>query len=200
MVVAFTAPAWATLSLESGSVSYGKGIHATGWWSRPSTELSWTITEEDGVYLYEYTWTTRSRALGDLILEVNPGAASSDFWGFSVSPEQGGPAIYSPGRWGIRNPGLREPMYGLEFEGSGRTLAVSFFSDLAPTWGDFYTKGGFWTYAYNSGFGRKPNGNGRFIPVPGVAAVHTPIPAAYILLGSGVAGLFALRRRTRFAG
>ena len=56
--------------------------------------------------------------------------------------------------------------------------------------GDFYTKGGPDTYAYNSGFGTLDGAN---IPVPN--SHYVPVPGAVLLglLGLGAAGI-KLRR------
>ncbi|MDD2337815.1 MAG: hypothetical protein PHD01_14735 [Geobacteraceae bacterium] len=86
-------------------------------------------------------------------------------------------------------------------------LTLSLLTSLAPMWGDLYMDG--YNVTSNNGYGFVRNTNydlaateefsltgsilSGYIPVPGSAAV--PIPPAVFLFGSGLSGLFFLRRR-----
>jgi hypothetical protein len=79
------------------------------------------------------------------------------------------------------------------------TLQISFLSNRAPVWGDFYLKGGNDSFAYNDGLANPTSESVLdFIARPNGATTSTvPEPASLILLGGGLLGLAAWRRRSR---
>jgi hypothetical protein len=85
-------------------------------------------------------------------------------------------------------------------------FVLTFISDYAPMWGDFLITSGASAGAggptvVNAKFGIDTSApiadgnNGGWMLVPGVKAAPVPIPAPFLLFGSGLAGLGFLRRR-----
>ena len=103
------------------------------------------------------------------------------------------------------NKGMPEAVYGILFnaigegEGVNEEVQITFWSDVSPGWGDFYSRcGGFNNRAFNLGFTASDPTNP---PADGVNDNHllTPIPepsSGALLLGA-MAGLafFVIRRR-----
>jgi hypothetical protein len=90
-----------------------------------------------------------------------------------------------------------DPITGVKFDDTvgDAPFTVTFESNRAPVWGDFYVKGGNLSFAYNAGltdhlsedvndFIARPNG---VVPEPGTLA----------MLGLGLAGLRQWSRRKR---
>jgi hypothetical protein len=178
----------ARADLYIGNVSYGQGILATGGWKDTDTTLQWKIVQQGNDFSYTYTWHTDAKSLSHIILQVGSDAQSKDFWNFSKTPSD--LTTYKPGDKGNSNPGLPGTIYGFKFDGSGTSYTVTFLSDLSPTWGNFYAKGGN-VYAYDTGFGS----NGSKIAIPGSSPV--PLPPSLLFFVPGLAGLVLARKRLR---
>jgi hypothetical protein len=186
-------------------------------WKTPNgspspTTLSWTVSFDDQIQLWEYayTFTGTKPDISHAILEV-----SSSFSGCPI--HQGGnlgpgsssfadcsPTIYNGHAQGHSNPGIPGDIYGLKFENQSSLTIVT---DKSPMWGDFYAKGARTGYAYNSGFGMDTSsaiGNGNagqdeyaWVLVPDTNTQVTPLPAGIWLLGAGCVGLFGIKRFRR---
>lgn len=167
-------------------VQYDSGISAIGSWKDASTQLKWNITESGGAYTYQYTWsspTTLGGGLSHFILELTSGT-EINYTG-SIKIEYGN-WTSSPS-----NPEMPGNFYGVKFDELEGQVVFSFTSNQAPVWGNFYAKGGL-VYAWNTGL--EFPGTGVFIARPdGFSQV--PEPGTLILLGAGLLGLVAVRRR-----
>ena len=105
-------------------------------------------------------------------------------------------------------PYMPEAMYGIKFDscGDSTNVTVSFDSDRAPVWGDFYSKDGKlpcsdWCSLYNSGFTFcdydpfLPAANGSVQNHLLVPDSYIPAPGAIILVCIGTTLTGALRRK-----
>lgn len=197
-----------TNELSSGSLSVGAQELIVGSkWDQPTTRISWQITQTSpGVWHYQYTWDVGGTQgnLSHFLLEVTNPARASDFFNFTNTQISGGdPKMYQA----YTNPNGEMPynIYGIKFTAPGGTgwnavdVTFAFDSTHSPTWGDFFARDGNNGWAYNKNFSDASVGgnlnDGFHIAVPNGPAA--PLPAAVWLLGSGLVGLVALRKRRR---
>lgn len=205
----------------SGSLStdlFG-GLDGTGSWFCNGADISWNVTQnKSGYWDYSYTLVTGKPSLSHFIVEVSPTFTSDNIFSTSRSFELGSFTEKNG------NPNMPGTIYGLKFGGTeSSTYTVSFTSDRAPVWGDFYAKsgkGGFqtvstlWNGDYNwygyCGLTKNdidptsPASNGSVdyhILVPDSVSV-VPEPGSLLALGLGAAGIctFSLRRRIKRGG
>ena len=103
---------------------------------------------------------------------------------------------------------MPEDIYGIKFDACGNAtdVTISFDSDRAPVWGDFYSKDGIipgaqWCALYNSGFTSgdydpfSAATNGSFQNHLLVPDSYIPAPGAVILVCIGTTLTGALRKR-----
>ncbi|MBN1554786.1 MAG: PEP-CTERM sorting domain-containing protein [Phycisphaerae bacterium] len=207
MVISLAGVASATM--YEGSLSYGDGLFATQQWADPNTFISWTITNEDleapaGFdWKYTYTLSVPKKDISHILLEASNG--EHPFTAANLADVTGTDAYevdtFTPGK---SNPLLPADLYGVKFDDLSDTdLVISFYSDRAPVWGDFYAKDGKNkgkdVVMYNTGF---TDPDPIDPPSDGSNAGHllrpdtTPEPSLLVLLSLGGAGL--LRRRHTF--
>ncbi|MBI2842042.1 MAG: PEP-CTERM sorting domain-containing protein [Armatimonadetes bacterium] len=199
-----------TAGAFTGSLSSpaGSGITGTGagWW--PVT-FSWIVTQNpDGSWNYNYTFTSTTKSVSHMIIEVSPEFTLADIIEGSFQVHQGSVETvsvdeYLPG--GGDNPGMPDPVYGIKFDAtSGLTLQLSFDSYRAPVWGDFYAKdgktGSEMNTAYNVGF-TSPDTDPLDPPSDGSVGFHIlrpdtiiPEPSSLAALGAALPFIGLLRR------
>jgi hypothetical protein len=196
----------------TGSRSVGSGL-TIGGGNATTASLSWTITPIAGGYHYSYSFTTNSHqsSISHLILDLSDSCVSGNSFADAkcVFNAVDGGATLAPGTYsssnGNSNPFLPDPITGVKFDSptsNGLPYVFSFDSNRAPVYGDFYAKAGNPPrngYAvFNSGEGNHASPLlSDFIARPDTTIVPAPEPASLAVLGAGLVGLAALRRRAR---
>jgi hypothetical protein len=173
----------------TGSRSVDNGIVAVGDWSY-DFGISWDVEAVDDGWVYSYGINDAQKDISHLNLEVthdypeplvgHNGQFLLPTWLFADNPG---------------NPGQPADIFGVKFD-HGADF-ISFFSDRAPVYGNFYAKSGTGTYAFNAGMLNLPDlDKYDFIVRPDGGAIPTPEPATMAMMGLGL-GALALRRRRR---
>lgn len=204
LLVLACAPLFAEASITyTGSLSSTDAvIDGVGAWVTTATvpaTISWTISENtNGTWHYDYAFSAYKYGVSHLIIETSPTFTMQnvtnahgpfdDLLVKTNTPQMGSPSM--PGN-----------LYGLRFDSmNGTTVDVSFDSDRAPTWGDFYAKGGqcgAWNESFIQTDPTQPAANGSVgnkILVPGTVST-VPEPATLLLLTMGGIALLARRKR-----
>lgn len=203
-----------TGSLAGNSTS--DPIDVTGSWG--PVDVSWTVTETTpGIWNYDYS-ASAGRTFTHFLLETSSTFTAANMWnatgGFSGATID----TFTSTNYGASDSGLIGPMYGVRFNNMTQSsVNLSFTSNRAPVWGDFYTADGQGHYAWNSGFtnpnsdpgdavlpsnGAYSDANGYYLLVPDTTnspgGSSTPEPGS-IGLGLCALGLAVgtLRRRKR---
>lgn len=191
------------------------GIVSAGSWAPPAGgqgyRVTWDISQNpDDTWHYEYTFTRQDGGsimprTSHVILQLSDTATEDDLFKFEGDLEKVEYGDFGPG---AGNPGFpaSESIYGVKINFAFNQEQISFDSVRQPMWGDFYSKGGASSYAYNRDLGvavanlhdideTPVDGDGNplaKIPVPNTLI---PEPATFGLFLVGAFGL--LRRRSR---
>ena len=190
----------------TGTIIGGSTLIGTSPWNTNSSNLSWTVYDNPitGHWTYEYIFTVPSKDISHVIIEVSGDFTVANIFS-GTTPGYSGPENYVQDK---SNPGMPAGgMYGLKWDTTNNPLIYSFtiVSDRMPMWGDFYAKNGVdqdgFVYAYNSQFGNNTtalidNGNaGGWVLVPDTGTGIIPEPGTFLLLGTGLLGIAAIRYR-----
>lgn len=181
-----------------GSRDVDSGIIASGEWE-DDFSIFWDIEVVENGWVYSYAIDDGDKDISHLIIEV-----TEDY------PE---PLIGHNGEFldpmlftHAGNLEMPEDIFGVKIDHGADY--ISFWSDRAPVYGDFFAKSGYdpnseeWTFAYNSGltdhysesyldFIVRPDGDGTIV---------TPEPASMALMGIGLGAVVWARRRRRGPG
>ena len=212
---------WATPVEYTGSISKAAG-EVTGVpgcnWMTDNPRISWAVTWTGTSWNYTYDFSVdKAGAVSFLIIETSPGFTAANMWNFQGF-SQATPGLYTidsqGSNWNMPIGGIN----GIKFEkfmpdDDSQYISVSFDSDRAPVWGDFYCKDGKVDGAknavWNAGFtdydtdpsDAPGNGSvGSHILRPDTETTPPPtIPeaTAMVLGPSGLAMIVALERHRR---
>jgi hypothetical protein len=206
-MVSASAQVWGT-SAEGNltGARTGSQIITGGNWSGFS--MSWEIVLNGNVWSYAYTFTSPSPDISHLILGLTDTCTSAVANNCLFNVNYGGQSegSYTFGIWssGSGNPGFPEgeqySFWGVKFDetvpANGGVLTITFDSDRAPVWGDFYAKGGTESFAYNRDLGQNSNDILGYIARPDGMTV-VPEPSTYALMAAGLMALGFVRRRRK---
>ena len=222
LFVGLASNSWATT--YTGSLAWTDGawsaITATNPWDKTSTKITYWVTDPlqfggAGTYLWEYVYTFEAYSpdgggISHMIIEVSSTFMEANFFDGTT------PYELETHKAGGGNPNMPYDMYGIKWnmddipdENTGTYdgtnigwVTVTVVTDRSPMWGDFYAKGGF-PYAYNTAFtSGGPSENFDFVNykddqilVPDSETGVIPEPGTFLLLGTGLLGIAAIRYR-----
>jgi len=189
--------------IASGTLSAGNGNLVrsnSAYWA--NAVLNWSTDQTGSLFTYTYDFNTNSgeaQVLSHITIETSPGFAEGDVLSGTTSGWEVGPD-------GSATPvdGTLSNIYGIKWDGnqSGSLTTVTLLTYRTPVWGDVFLKDG-QVDAWNSGYALEDpttavTGNWTsygWLGVPDTTVI--PIPGAVWLLGSGLLGLVAVRRKMK---
>ncbi len=176
-----------------------------------TASLSWVITRTLTGYHYAYTFHSGSQqGVSHVILDLsdNCTAVGTCFQNVVVTGGSASSPVFGTYTSANGNPNMPGTIVGVKVSiGDGSpNYTISFDSNRKPVWEDFYTKGGNGSSngfsIYNVGLGHEGTDGSiaDFVALPDTISVSVDVPrvaepASLALLGAGLLGLAAARRR-----
>ncbi|MDX2191902.1 MAG: PEP-CTERM sorting domain-containing protein [Gemmatimonadales bacterium] len=196
----------------TGTRSIGNGLTGAATYGT-AFSISWTITQIGNQFRYSYDITVpqgRGTGLSHVLFSLSANCAEKS----PTAPMPTSGCFYNPtytGGVGVveiksntqqqSNENLGNPIFGVKINTNGGlqgNVNITFFSERAPMWGDFYAKGGGnpTNTVENIGHDTPSMNKIDFVATPDTQTV-VPEPSSMVLMGTGVLGLVAAARRRR---
>ena len=200
VIIFHSSAAYADFAHYIGEISVGSGLvvyPTSGGQNWNTAVLHWDIQQISATqwhYSYDFN-VPDGKHINTIYVEAKPGLTLTEIQNVTV------PYSANISSYPVTVAGSSLSFMSIQFNRSGPTgnqWTVAFDTSYAPIWGDFYAKDANF-YAWNSGFvvadptvAPDDGPEQGHILVPGAVV---PIPPAAWLLGSGLLGLVAFRRR-----
>jgi hypothetical protein len=197
----------------------GTGLEGTGAWANTTlpTAVSYRVSYDETspgsfTWQYDYGLQVPVGAPSHLILELSRVNGAFPGTIISCTPVCDAPTGHTPG---AGNPNMPSSLFGVKFDNlsGGTTQYFSLTTNIAPAWGDIYSKDGnaggqgtntLWNAGFDGtgviAFVDLPLTNNRYVLVPDTTGDDPPVPpipepGSAALLGIGLLALRWLRAR-----
>lgn len=197
-----------TTPASGGVVGGGSYSHVPPPANAEGFTIAWEVSQNmDGTWHYEYTMLDAAGgnlnpAVSHAIFQLSENITPGDLFNFGGNNQQITYGTFGPAP---SNPGIPGSIFGIKIDTDGMSPTVlSFDSNRQPMWGDFYTKGGSSSFAYNVSFGvavanlndyANPPVDASGAPLFKILVPDTIIPTPGSIALVGFAGLAMARRR-----